>query len=103
MIIYNITFKADWLIHEEWFQWMKEVQIPEMLATGMFTHYRLVRLLEVDETDGPTYAVQYFATAPGNYHHYQEFFAPMIRTQEIQKWGEKLVSFGTIMQVVDEL
>ena len=91
MIIYNVTFKADWPIHEEWLKWMNEVHIPATLATGMFTHYRLVRLLEVDDTDGPTYAVQYFASALANYHRYQEFFAPILREQEIQKWGDKLV------------
>ena len=103
MIIYNVTTQVDWIIHEDWLQWMKSVHIPDTLDTGMFTHHRLVRLLEVEETDGPTYAVQYFTTTLFNYHQFKESFSGYIRQKEIEKWGDKMISFGTVMQVVDEV
>ena len=53
MLIYNITIQVNWTIHNEWLPWMQEVHIPEVMATGMFTHFRILRLLEVDESDGP--------------------------------------------------
>lgn len=54
MLIYNITTKVDHSIADAWLQWMKEEHIPEVIATGCFSQSRILRLLEVDETDGLT-------------------------------------------------
>ena len=50
MIIYNVTIKPDWSIHDEWVKWMKEEHMPELMKTGLFTDSRLCRLLEQDLT-----------------------------------------------------
>ena len=63
MYIYNVTIQLVWGIHEDWLQWMKTKHIPEVMATGCFTDFRFVRVLEMDETEGPTYATKYFALA----------------------------------------
>ena len=55
MFIYNVTVKVDWSIHEAWVQWMLHEHMPEMIRTGCFTGSKLLRLLEIDEKDGPTY------------------------------------------------
>ncbi len=39
---------------------MKQEHIPEIMATGLFHDYRFCRLLEQDDSDGPTYTIQYF-------------------------------------------
>ena len=45
MIVYNVTSKVTWAIHDEWLQWMKEEHIPEVVATGCFTHAQFLRCL----------------------------------------------------------
>ena len=70
MVIYNVTIKVEWSIQEHWLRWMKDVHIPEVLGTEMFYKYQLVRLLEVDDTDGPTFAVQYYAKNLADYNFY---------------------------------
>ena len=57
-IIYNVTTQSHHSIASQWLQWMKEEHIPDIIATGCFTHAVILRLIEVDETQGPTYAVQ---------------------------------------------
>ncbi len=100
MIIYNITIKVEWSITEEWRQWMQEVHIPEVLSTGCFTKHQFVRLLQVDETEGPTYAIQYYAPALSKYDYYLQHHAASFRKQIKDKWGQKYVDFRTLMQVV---
>ena len=51
MYIYNVTIQLVWGIHEDWLQWMKTKHIPEVMATGCFTDFRFVRVLEMDETE----------------------------------------------------
>jgi hypothetical protein len=33
MIVYNVTVNIDGAVEQEWLKWMKEVHIPEVLAT----------------------------------------------------------------------
>lgn len=101
MIIYNVTTKVDWTAHDQWLQWMKEETIPGMLATKLFYHYQFVRLLEVDDADGPTYAVQYYAHTIEDYNRYIKKIALWHQQKEAAAWGTQYVSFGTIMQVVE--
>lgn len=101
MIIYNITIKVDRSITEEWVQWMQTVHIPEVLKTGCFDKHQLVRLLQIDETEGPTYAAQYYAPNLTSYDYYLQHHAPAFSKKIADKWGEKYVDFKTLMQVVD--
>lgn len=101
MILYNVTIKIDWSIHASWVEWMKEEHMPAMVATGCFTHYQLLRLIEVDDTEGPTYAAQYYADSKAFYNLYIEKFSAVQRQKGFDKWGSLFVAFRTVMQVVN--
>ena len=100
MIIYNVTVKVEEGIAQQWLQWLLEEHAPEILRTGCFTNYNVVRLLEVDETEGPTFAIQYHADSMKDYQRYIEQFAAGFRKESLDKWGEKFIAFRTIMEVV---
>ena len=70
MIVYNISIKINATIEKEWVKWQQDEHIPEVMATGYFTDYKLYRLLQEDASGDPTYIVQYFAPRLENYHHY---------------------------------
>jgi hypothetical protein len=101
MIIYNVTSQVNWNIHDDWLAWMKQEHIPEVLATGLFTHHRLLRLIDVDETEGPTYAVQYFTSGKEKFDHYMAGHARELREKVTQKWGEQVFAFRSLMEVVE--
>jgi len=101
MIIYNVTIKVQESIKTDWLQWLKEEHIPEVIQTGCFTNATILRLLETDETEGPTYAVQYFAESKGLYNNYIENHAPLLRQKSFDKWGNQFISFRSVMQVVN--
>lgn len=101
MIVYNVTIKPDWSIHDEWLKWMQEEHIPEMLATQQFYDFKMLRLLEVDDAEGPTYAIQYHAHNLENYERYITEFAPVQRQKGIDKWGGRFIAFRSVMQRVN--
>ena len=101
MLLYNVTIKIDWSIHDEWLAWMQDIHIPEVLGTGCFSSHKLLRLLQVDEEDGPTYAVQYFAESKAFYNRYATQYAATHNLEATGKWGDKFISFNTLMQVVN--
>ncbi|MEP6676265.1 MAG: DUF4286 family protein [Ferruginibacter sp.] len=101
MIIYNVTTKIHHSIHEAWLQWLKDEHVPEIIATGCFVSATIVRLLEVDEEEGPTYAVQYFADSKALYNLYVEKYAVIMRQRCTDKWQDRFIAFRSVMQVVN--
>jgi Domain of unknown function (DUF4286) len=100
MIIYNVTTKVNWAIHDEWLQWMRQQHVPQILKTGCFFESRILRLLETDDEDGPTYAVQYHAFGVENYHTYIEHYAAAFRQDARELWGDQIISFRSVMEVL---
>jgi Domain of unknown function (DUF4286) len=101
MILYNVTIKVHSSIHNEWLQWIKEIHVPAIMQTDCFSHFKILRLLEIDETEGPTYAIQYFAESKSLYNLYIEKFAKQMRDNSFTKWGDKFIAFRSVMQIVD--
>ena len=100
MFIYNVTTKVDPAVHEAWVTWMKEIHIPEIMLSGCFTSFQFVRLLELDDSEGPTYAVQFRSESKAAYNLYLEKYANKLRNDVYTKWGNKVISFRSLMQVV---
>lgn len=101
MIICNETVKVSTSIVTGWLQWLKEEHIPGIINTGCFTHATILHLLEADDKEGITYAVQYHAENKKLYDHYISHFEKAIQKKVSIKWGDQLIYFRTIMQVVN--
>jgi Domain of unknown function (DUF4286) len=100
MIIYNVTTKVHASIDKDWLQWQQQEHIPDIMATGLFSHYTFSRLLEQDDSEGKTYAVQYTAAAYGQYQQYIAIHAPLLRKKAFDKWGDFIISFRTVLEVI---
>ncbi|RYE40145.1 MAG: DUF4286 family protein [Sphingobacteriales bacterium] len=101
MFIYNVTSKVSWQIQEQWLNWMLTEHIVEILETGMFLKYQLVRLQDVEDLDGPTFAVQYYLDTRENYDRYVARFASGFSEKSIKLWGDQVISFRTLMEVIN--
>lgn len=101
MIVYNITIKIDPAIEITWLQWQKEEHIPAVMATGQFRHFHFFRLLEQDDSEGATYVVQFFTDDMEKYYHYMNDHAPALKQAAHDKWGNRFISFNTVMQIVN--
>ena len=101
MYIYNVTIKVKNEIKTDWLHWLQSEHIPEVLATSCFSSATILQLLEVDDSEGPTYAVQYYAESKANYNLYINKYASLLRDKSYQKWGDRFIAFRSIMQVVN--
>lgn len=100
MIIYNVTLKVQPEIVAEWLRWMKEEHMPELKRTGLFTDYRLCRLMEQDDSEGPTFCVQYFADSMEDYREYISHHAATMRDKGLKKFADKFIAFRTVMETI---
>ena len=58
MILYNITVNIDKTSETEWLQWMKEVHMLEVMATGMFVESKIFMVLNEELNSGTSYSIQ---------------------------------------------
>jgi hypothetical protein len=100
MIIYNVTVKVEGKIAEDWLHWLLKEHIPDVIQTNCFVDYKIVRLLEVDDSEGPTYAIQYFAESKADYNRFIEIHAAKMRKLSFEKWGDQFIAFRSVMEVV---
>jgi hypothetical protein len=101
MIIYNITTLVSWAIHKDWQDWMTNEFLPKMMSTGLFMRFQVVRLLEVNEEEGPTYALQLYLEEKDKFEIYREKHLRHFQQMEKEAWGDYATSFASLMEIVN--
>ncbi|EMR01774.1 DUF4286 family protein [Cesiribacter andamanensis] len=99
MILYNVTVSIDPGIEKDWLRWMREIHIPDVMATRLFVDHKIFRLINEVE-GGRTYAIQYFALDINDIDAYLRDHAPRLRQMVTDRYGEKALSFRTLMEQV---
>lgn len=97
-VIYNVTVSVDLPICEEWLDWMKNVHIPDVMATGMFLEAKISKVLG-EEEGGKTYAIQYLCESMELYEEYQARCAPALQADHTKKYGSRTAAFRTLLLV----
>ena len=100
MIIYNVTVKVDLSVHEIWLRWMKEDHIPKVMATGCFVNFKILRILEEDQSDGIAYAIQYSAKTLNDYFDYKNNHAVALQKEVNDIFPDKFVAHRTLLREV---
>lgn len=99
-IFYNVTVNVSEDIHDDWLTWLRKEHIPAVLRTGMFLRATLLRV-HAFEQGGLTYAVQYVSEDMAHYERYLRDFAPALRAETQQRYGDKVVAFRTMLEVME--
>ncbi len=86
-------------IHEEWYDWMREAHIPDMMKTGLFLECRICRI-KAEEQGGVSFAVQYLTSSQEKYDEYLEKHSERLQKDHADKYGGKVVAFRTVLEVM---
>ena len=99
MYLYNITFIADDSVATEWAEWLENVHIPQVMATGKFMSSKAWRILD-SPNEGVTYSSQFYFENLDDFATYLSTYEQGFQAQIYEKYGEKVVSFTSTMQDV---
>ena len=102
MYIYNVTTNIDEAAHDEWLRWMKEIHIPDVLATGKFLNAKMSKVLAEEEMGGITYSVQFTTVDKETLEKYYVEDAERLRQDAAKMFAGKFVSFRTELEIVSE-
>ena len=100
MILYNVTSSVDPEVAEEWLAYMRDVHIPDVMATGFFLRSQICRMLN-EEDNGFTYATQYYCLSVEQLEEYQRVAAPGLRADLETRFPGQYVSFRTVLEVIE--
>ena len=98
MIIFNITVNISYEAEKDWLQFMKTVQIPEIMATNLPLDCKLFRLLTEIENEGSTYTSQFSFRTMEDFLAYQTHFQADIQERHHQLFNGQYVSFRTLLE-----
>lgn len=102
MLIYNVTINIDESVHDEWLSWMRDKHVPDMLATGKFSHAKMTKVLVEEEMGGVTYSVQYTTKDRGTLESYYKEDAERLRADAMRLFPDKFVAFRTELEVISQ-
>ncbi len=101
MVIYNVTSNMAQSLEADWLEFTRE-HVAQILATGLFMDARLTRVL-VEENDGSsTFSVQFKARDRESLDLYYEKYAAALDKLGQTKYGERVLSFRTELDLIDE-
>lgn len=101
MLIYNVTVCVDRAVEFEWNRWMLDEHVREVLATGCFKSFSLLRV-EADGVEDPTYSVQFRCASKSDLDRYESDHAPALRAKSLERFGEKTLAFRSLLYTVAE-
>ena len=102
MYIYNVTTNIEESIHDDWLKWMKEVHIPDVLATGKFLSAKMAKVLVEEDLGGITYSVQFTTVDKEMLDSYYKDDADRLREAATKLFAGNFVSFRTELEIVSE-
>ena len=102
MFIYNVTTHVEPSIEKQWLDWMHEEHIPQMIKTGKFTRALLLKVKTDDDDDsgGKSYATQFQCVDQSSFEAYLKEDVGILRKSAQEKFGEKILSFRTELELI---
>jgi len=98
-IIYNVTTKVDHSIVEEWNAWVRSFYIPTAKQTSSFLEHKILTILGDDDEHGKTFALQLTFEDLDHFLLWSKDDINAISYESKNLFGEKCLSFKTLMQV----
>ena len=89
-VVYSVIVQVDEAVASEWVEWMRDVHIPEVMATGCFEAWEMRRCLEPAEDGGPVYEIRYLCATLEQYRQYQETHAPALQAAHSERYGGRV-------------
>ncbi len=101
-VVYSVTINIEDHSEDDWLQWMTTQHIPDVMRTGHFLSFRLLKLLtEQPDATGTTYSIQYYCESMEDLNAYLEKHAPRLQSAHAQRYSGSFVAFRTILEEVD--
>ncbi len=101
MVIYNITLKIDWAIHDDFLITLRSTKDQLLNNSSNISDSGLYQLMGVDTQEGPTYCLQFHfdSTSPFNLFIAQE--ETILKKALSDKYADKYIIFSSVLSEIE--
>lgn len=86
-------------MEEEWLPWMRDVHVPDVMATGFFVGCEIRKLLDpINDPELVTYNFQYECRTMDHLKAYQEKDAARLQADHNERYKDRFVAFRTLLE-----
>lgn len=101
MIVYTVSTSIKKSVMQDWIDWMTNEHIPEVMATGCFTGFELLKIntpaLSADEV---TFVINYSLKSIDDYYEYAEKFSPTLQIKHQEKFPGKFKASRSVSELI---
>ena len=94
--IYNVTYHIAPEVSAQWQAWIGE-HMPQWLEQSQFSQVKLLKI-HMDNLDSEAFSLQYETEDSNVVAHFQSALEPTYRRALYEQFGEKVLSFGTLLE-----
>lgn len=98
MILYCVTVTVSPAAHDEWFEWMHSVHIPDVLRTGLLLSATMYRICQPVPEHGVQYIIQYTCRSMDDYEQYHTEHAPRLQAEHTEKFHGQFSASRIVME-----
>jgi hypothetical protein len=92
----------DTVLAQEFILWMKTVHIPEVMESGCFKEYKILKVLtNASDDEGVNISIQYSAESLSDYENYRDNYAPALQQKTRDRYGDRILAFRTLLEVIE--
>ncbi len=101
MIVYSVSVSVKNSFVREWLDWMKNEHIPELMSTGYFLNFKLMKEIipSIDMHD-TSFIINYELNSLDDYYKYAENFAPTLQQKHQEKFTGNFKSVRTVFELI---
>ena len=100
MIIYNTTFHIEECIRQDFIDYIRQNVIPQATKSGLLTSSRFSRIFSEHEEQGFSYALEFSTESISTLEEWNKAESAAVIAPLIEKFGDKVVGFSTVMQTI---
>lgn len=97
MIVYKVTVEISSGRESEWVAWMRDVHIPEVMATGSFEGFEFSRSLS-----DSTYTITYRCRNENTYQEYQKAHSSELQKKHSDRFGGDFKATRELLKVLKD-
>jgi hypothetical protein len=98
MFVFTVRVEVEKSHAEQWHDYMTSKHIMDVLDTGCFEKAELERVMS-DNEETSQFASRYYFKTMDMYNHYLKEFAPHLRTEHNELFGDKVKAERTVSEI----
>jgi len=100
MITYSVTVVIDREIEGDWYPWMCDSHIPDVMETGCFVDSRIRRVLDPTDRASAIYNIEYTCESPETLASYQSEHAPRLQAEHQERFDGRFLATRRVYEEI---